>query len=171
MTDSQELERVAPGEIEIVDEPLGLDAAVERIAAVFSGAVDYEPVSVDAAAVTQAIFEQTAMAETEEDLWREPTTWSSKDHVGELFAFSPRGNIWPSTYTDANTKRKGAFLSVEATHVETGETGIFNTSSPRIAARLAWYARKGKLPIVLRVVERSKSSQGYPILDLERPEA
>lgn len=168
MANSQELEVVEAGEIELVDEPLGLDAAVAKIAAVFTGAADYEPAGVDAQAVTLAIFERMAAAGTEDDLWREPTTWSSKESVGMVFAFGPGGQIWPSSITNAETKRKGAFLSVEAVDVESGEQGIFNTSSPRIAARLAWYARNGAMPVTLRVVERAKSSQGYPILDLER---
>lgn len=169
MDDSQTVEVFGAGQVEIVDEPVGLDSAVAKIAAVFSGAADYEPAGVDAQQVTLAIFEQLAAAGSEEELWAEPTTWSSKDSIGRVFAFGPSGQIWPSTYTDADTKRKGAFLSVEAVDVETGEKGIFNTSSPRIAARLAWYARQPKgMPITLRVVERAKSSQGYPILDLER---
>ena len=169
MAKSQELEVIPAGEIELVDEPLGLDAAMDRIAAVFTGVADYEPVNVDSAEVTAQIFAQMAAAETEDELWKEPTTWSSKDVVGQVFAFGPRGQIWPSKYADAKTQRKGAFLSVEAVDVETGEQGIFNTSSPRIAARLAWYARQPKgMPIRLRVVKRGESSQGYPILDLEK---
>ena len=152
----------------LYEEPLDLTADTKAIAQVFAGVADYEPASVDSAQVTAAIFEQLANAGSEAELWKEPTTWSSKDAIGTVFAFGPRGQIWPSKFAGENGQ-KGAFLSVEAVDVETGEAGIFNTSSPRIAARLAWYARQPKgMPITLRVVKRAESSQGYPILDLER---
>jgi hypothetical protein len=162
-----EVERVDGTAVVLIDEVLTLDAPADVLAAVLAGAAEYEPASVDAAEVTEQIIAQMLAAQSEDELYAEPTTWNSKHVVGQVFVFGPSGQINKSSIVGENGRR-GVFLSVEATDPESGETGIFNTSSPRIIGRLAWYSRNRGLPKLLKVVEHGRSSSGFVILDVIR---
>jgi len=158
---------VEPG-VELV--PLDMGAA--ELAAVFSGASDWQPAPVDAAQVSRQIMEQILGATSEEDLWKELPTWGTKGSVGVSFQVDDV-RIYQSRFTikdeaGKDTGRKGAFVSCPAVNLDTGELGVLNTSAARPAGKLIALARMGALPCKVRVVERGESSGGFTVLDLER---
>lgn len=139
---------------------------LEAIRDILTGAADYEVPDADADVIAYDQLNRLLFAESEEQLLEEVPTWSSKDSVGQEFRIVENGRLWPSSYVNENGK-KGAFLSVQAMSGD-GEMGVFNTSSPRIAGKLVWYAQHGMLPAVFRVVQIGQSSKGRPILDIEK---
>lgn len=143
------------------------NSQVEKVAAMFAGLTEMDVPEVDAAAVTQSIIEQMLSAETEEEMWAELPTVSTKDAVGRSFEILG-GNIYASKFTGQDG-RKGAFLACRAVDLDTGEQVILNTSAARIAGRILWYVYRapGATPR-LRIVKKGESTQGYAILDAER---
>lgn len=120
-------------------------------------------------AVRVSIIKQFLGAETEEKLWEELPTWSSKTSVGVSFEIRDVA-AHRSKYTEADGT-KGGFFSCEAVNLDTGEIGIFNSSAMRICGRIGWYYLNDQLPVKLRVEQIGESDNGYPILDVTRIEA
>lgn len=107
-----------------------------------------------------SIIAELLAAETEEELWRELPTWSSKDVVGQTFEIR-------DAHAYRSKKGAGGFLACSALNLETGELGIFNTGAMRLAARIGWYKLHGRLPVRLTIVVRSTTADGNTILDAE----
>lgn len=132
----------------------------ESLAMVLAGMGEVEVSSPEEAQATRfAMIAELLAAETEDELWRELPTWSSKDYVGAAFEIHD-ARAWRSKFADA-----GGFLSCPSVNLATGEQGILNTGAGRLAARIGWYKLHGKLPVKLEIVERSKTADGYSILD------
>lgn len=144
-------------------------ADAKELAELLSGLVSAgEPTEEEMEAMRFSIILEMAAAETEEDLWREVKTWSSKDVVGTAFEIRD-ARAWRSKYPSESGKT-GAFLSCPAVNLDTGEVGILNTSAMRLSGRIGWYKIHGQLPVQLRVVQVSESSRGRPIIDGRRIE-
>ncbi len=139
----------------------------DKLAEVISGMTEIDSTASVVETKHRIVAEMLA-AETEEDLWRELPTWSSKDSVGKSFEIRDVRGVFASRFEDADTGTKGGFIACSAVDLETGEAGIFTTSALRLAGRIGWYYMHGKLPIKLTVIERGQSSGGYPILDAEK---
>lgn len=114
------------------------------------------------------IVAEMLAAETEEELWQELPTWSSKSSVGERFEITDVRGVFKSRYPDPDTGLAGGFLACSAVKLDTGEVGIFTTSALRLAGRIGWYHAHGKLPVKIEVVKRGESSGGFDILDAEK---
>jgi len=164
MEASQELAVV---EQSIVLSPNLTDADLASIRDVLTGAAEYEIPDADSSAIAEEQLNRLLFAESEDDLLAETPTWSSKDSVGREFRIFPTGRLWPSKYV-SHSGRKGAFLSVQALDPETGEMGVFNSSSPRIVGKLVWYAKHGQLPANFAVTKIGETSGGFDLLDIDR---
>ncbi|MGH2998878.1 MAG: hypothetical protein ACRDNM_06215 [Gaiellaceae bacterium] len=164
MTESQELAVV---EHSIVLSPQLTDDDLANIRDVLTGASEYEIPDADTSAIAEEQLNKLLFAESEEELLAEVPTWSSKDVVGKAFRIFPAGRLWPSKYV-SRSGRKGAFLSVQATEAESGEMGVFNSSSPRIVGKLVWYAKHSQLPANFQVVKIGETSNGFDLLDIDR---
>lgn len=146
-------------------------ATAEGLARVLSGMADAPaPSAEETAQMRFGMIAELLAAETEDELWKELPTWSSKDVLGRTFRLEDV-HAWASKFTDRDTGARGAFLSCRAIDVETGEVGIFNTSAARLAAKIGWYYLHGKLPVTLTVIKRTETADGYAVLDAERVEA
>lgn len=161
-------------ELALVDQSIVLspdltDEQLGQIRDILTGAAEYELPEVDTSAIAAEQLNKILFAESEEEMLAEVTTWSSKDSIGLTFRIWPKGRLWPSKLVQQNG-RKGAFLSVQALEKKSGEMGIFNSSSPRIVGKLTWYAKHGVLPAFFTVVTRGESSNGFPILDIDKVE-
>lgn len=121
-------------------------------------------------AIRFGIISEMLAAETEDELWRELPTWSSKDSLGEVFQIL-EVHAYRSKFTGQDGS-KGGFLACKAVKLSTGELGILNTGAMRLCARIGWYHLHGKLPVKLEIVKKGETSDGYSILDAElAPEA
>lgn len=172
MAKTEEL-AVSSGELALIDTAIVISPDISTedlglIRDVLTGQAEYEVPEADASAISADILNRLLFAGSEEELLADMPTWSSKENVGRDFRVLPAGRLWPSSYTNAKTGRKGAFLSIQAVDVETGEVGVLNTSSPYIVGKFAWYAKNGGLPGVFRIVARGESSGGFPILDVDK---
>lgn len=158
-------------ELELVD--------TDRLAEVIAGMTEIDATA-DITKTKYRIVAEMLAAETEEELWQELPTWSSKNNVGRSFEIRDIRGVFKSRYPDPETGTAGGFLACSAIALDDGargpegetatkgEVGIFTTSALRLAGRIGWYHQHGKLPIRLLVVERGKSSGGFSILDAEK---
>ena len=139
----------------------------QTLAEVLSGMAEVEQVTPEEQQeIRFRMIAELLSAETEDDLWKELPTWSSKDAIGVEFEITD-AHAWRSKFGATDGEAPGGFLACNATRMDTGEVGILNTGAMRLAARIGWYKIHGRLPVRIRIVERSKSANGYPILDAE----
>ena len=157
-------EQVIDGEIETGEELVLVDSG--KLAEVIAGMTEVDSTA-DAMQTRYRIVAEMLAAETEEELWRELPTWSSKTSVGESFEIGEIRGVFKSRYPDPETGLSGGFLACSAIKLDTGEAGIFTTSALRIAGKLGWYHQHGKLPVKVEIVKRGESSAGFDILDVE----
>lgn len=156
----------------------------DRLAEVIAGMTELDT----SEAITQTryrIVAEMLAAETEDELWQELPTWSSKHNVGKTFTITDVRGVFKSRYPDAETGVAGGFLACSVVAVDganaspdddgvigepadAGTVGILSTSALRLAGRIGWYYTHGKLPVTLTIVKRGESSDGYPILDAEK---
>jgi len=159
--------------------------SADKLAEVISGMTEIDTTESIIGTRYRIVAEMLA-AETEDELWAELPTWSTKNNVGKTFTISEIRGVFKSRYPDADTGVAGGFLACSAVAVdgangspdpETGEigaasdagtVGILSTSALRVAGKLGWYHMHGKLPLTVRVVKRGESAGGYPILDVEK---
>lgn len=161
-------EEVLEGQEEEVE--LGTDlelVGTDRLAEVIAGMTEIDSAA-DVTKTKYRIVAEMLAAETEEELWQELPTWSSKTSVGDSFEITEIRGVFKSRYPDPDTGLAGGFLACSATKLDTGEVGIFTTSALRLAGRIGWYHQHGKLPVKLTVVKRGESSGGFDILDGEK---
>jgi hypothetical protein len=154
----------------VADEEVGTDLELvnsDKLAEVIAGMTEIDS-NADAMQTRYRIVAEMLAAETEEDLWRELPTWSSKSSVGEQFEIGEIRGIFRSRYPDVDTGLAGGFLACSATKLASGEVGIFTTSALRIAGKLGWYHQHGKLPVKVEVVQRGENASGFPILDVDK---
>ena len=138
----------------------------ETLAKILAGMQEAETPSKEAAQETRfQIIAGILSAETEDELWKELPTWSSKFVVGESFRIVD-AHAFRSKF-EGEDGSKGGFLACRAINLATGEQGILNTSAMRLAARIAWYKLNGRLPVKLTVVQKGETDRGFPILDAE----
>jgi hypothetical protein len=184
MTDATDAPDEIAGEV-VADD--GLDLVLvsgDKIAEVIAGMGELDTVETLAQTKHRIVAEMLA-AETEDELWSELPTWSSKHNVGKTFEITDVRGVFKSRYVDEETGATGGFLACSAVAVdganaspdqETGEigepsdagtVGILSTSALRLAGRIGWYYTHGKLPVTLTIVKRGESAGGYPILDAE----
>jgi hypothetical protein len=152
----------------MADESVELVVAptAEALAEVLAGMRDApEPSAEEQAQTRLGIILEMLAAETEDDLWRELPTWSSKDSVGATFKIV-EVHAYRSKFKD-NQGHQGGFLACRAVNLSSGEVGILNTGAARLAARIGWYKLNGRLPVTVTVVERGETADGYTILDAE----
>jgi hypothetical protein len=155
------------------EQELGADlelVSTERLAEVIAGMTEIDATA-DITRTKYRIVAEMLAAETEEELWKELPTWSSKNSVGESFEITDIRGVFKSRYPDPETGTAGGFLACSAINLGTGEPGIFTTSALRLAGRLGWYHAHGKFPVRIRVVKRGESSGGFDILDGEKLDA
>lgn len=144
--------------------------SVEQILAVFSGSESApEPTEEERQRAQIAMLAEMLNAESEEELWRELPTWSSKDFVGDQFRIDAC-RAYRSKFKTASGGTS-AFLSCRAVRLATGELGVLNTSALRLVGRIAWYYTRGKLPVTIEIVKRGETADGYTIVDAELVEA
>lgn len=124
-----------------------------------------EQTAEEAQAMRYGIIAEMLAAATEEDLWRELPTWSSKEVIGDTFEIRDVAAYRSKFKGQDGTT--GGFLACRAINTATGEVGILNTGAARLAARIAWYKLHDKLPVRITVVERAKTADGYVIVDAE----
>ncbi len=117
--------------------------------------------------VSARIMQDTLSAKSEEDLWKEVTTWSTKGPVGGGFEVTGFRGLYPGRYVNEDGRR-GWFACFEATQLFTGEIGILTTSSSRIVGKLGWYAEHDRFPVKVEVVVRGQSGGGFDILDVDK---
>jgi hypothetical protein len=186
--DNNEAEAVEDAEIIVADdEPAGELVLVspDKLAQVIAGMTEIDTSEAIAQTKYRIVAEMLA-AETEDELWTELPTWSSKNNVGRTFEITDVRGVFQSRYADAETGLAGGFLACSAVAVdgangspdpETGEitassepgtVGILSTSALRLAGRIGWYHQHGKLPVKLMVVKRGENARGFPILDAEK---
>jgi hypothetical protein len=139
----------------------------DKLAEVIAGMTEIDSAA-SAMQTRHRIVAEMLAAETEEELWTELPTWSSKNSVGEQFEIDAIRGVFKSRYPDPETGIAGGFLACSATKLSTGEAGIFSTSALRIAGKLGWYHQHGKLPVKVEIVEKGQSSEGFPILDVAK---
>lgn len=138
--------------------------SAHQLAEILSGMLEApEPSAEELQQARYGIIAEMLTAETEDELWRELPTWSSKDSIDETFEIHS-AHAWRSRYENEQGQR-GGFLSCRAVHLDSGEEGILNTGAMRLCGRIGWYHLHNRFPIKLRVVEIGQSSRGYPILD------
>lgn len=177
-------EQVIDGEIvddgetgEELDLIAGGNLDSDKLAEVISGMSEVDA-KADVVQTRYRIVAEMLAAETEEELFRELPTWSSKNNVGGSFEIGEIRGVFKSRYPDPETGAAGGFLACSAVTLDTargpegesseaGEVGIFTTSALRIAGKLGWYHQHGKLPVKLEVVKRGESADGFAILDVE----
>jgi len=175
-------EQVLDGEIETGEELVLVSS--DKLAEVIAGMTEIDTSEALVQTKYRIVAEMLA-AETEEELWKELPTWSSKSNIGKTFEITDVRGVFKSRYPDPDTGLAGGFLACSAVAVdgangspdpETGEigetsepgtVGILSTSALRLAGRVGWYHQHGKLPITLTIVKRGESSGGFPILDGE----
>lgn len=138
----------------------------ETLAQILAGMAETEKPSAEQAQETRfEIIAGILSAETEDELWKELPTWSSKDIVGRSYEIVD-AHAFRSKFVGPDGT-VGGFLACRAIDLETGEQGILNTGAMRLAARIGWYKLKGLLPVSLKVVVRSTTADGFKILDGE----
>lgn len=172
-------EQVLEGEIETGEELVLVDSG--KLAEVIAGMTEIDS-KADVVQTRYRIVAEMLAAETEEELYRELPTWSSKNNVGRTFEIQDVRGVFKSRYPDPETGLAGGFLACSAVAVDgalavdgeefvesgAGEIGIFTTSALRVAGKIGWYHQHGQLPAKLSVVKRGESAEGYSILDVER---
>lgn len=173
-------DEVLEGQEEEVE--LGTDlelVGTDRLAEVIAGMTEIDSAA-DVTKTKYRVVAEMLAAETEEELWQELPTWSSKNNVGRSFEITEIRGVFKGRYPDPETGLAGGFLAcsaialdegavgAEGQTAEKGEVGIFTTSALRLAGRIGWYHQHGKLPIKLTVVQRGQSSGGFAILDGEK---
>lgn len=154
----------------VQEEEVGADlelVSTDKLAEVIAGMTEIDATA-DIQKTKYRIVAEMLAAETEEELWQELPTWSSKNSVGDSFEITDIRGVFKSRYPDPDTGLSGGFLACSATKLDSGEVGIFTTSALRLAGRIGWYHQHGKLPVKLTVVQRGESSGGFPILDGEK---
>ncbi len=152
------------------EEGIGSDlelVGTDKLAEVIAGMTEIDAAA-DITRTKYRIVAEMLAAETEEELWSELPTWSSKNSVGDAFEITDIRGVFKSRFPDPETGMAGGFLACSAIKLDTGEAGIFSTSALRLAGRIGWYHQHAKLPVKLRVVQRGESSGGFPILDGEK---
>lgn len=171
-----ELQNEASGELVLVK--------TSELAAVIAGMAEVEPTTATAQETRYRMVTEMLAAETEEDLWTELPTWSSKDNIGKTFRIDDVRGVFRSRFDgdgatgfiacsavdvlgDANAK----VGDDEKRATAAGEAGVFSTSAVRLAARIGWYEQHNAFPVTLRVVKRSETPEGYPILDAVKVDA
>ncbi len=135
---------------------------------VLAGKAPLEVVGPSKKEITARIVKDMLMAETEEDLWREVPTWSSKSNVGFIFRVTDVRGVYESRFEDADTGEKGWFVCFDAVRLETGEIGVLTSSAARICGRVGWYYDHGMLPQDFEIVTRGQTAGGYDILDVDK---
>jgi hypothetical protein len=173
-TDEEQV--IEDGEIETGEELVLVDTA--KLAEVIAGMTEIDSAA-NATQTRYRIVAEMLAAETEEELWQELPTWSSKNNVGRSFEIGEIRGVFKSRYPDAETGLAGGFLACSAVALDdgavgpegetaaAGEAGIFTTSALRVAGKLGWYHQHGKLPVKVEIVKRGQSSGGFDILDVE----
>jgi len=139
-----------------------------RLLDVLSGKAAIEQIRPTKAEVSARIVADMLLAESEEDLWRETPTWSSKGHVGQVFEITGVRGVYESRFEDSDTGEKGWFVCFDAVNLLTGEVGVLTSSSARICGRVGWYYDHGKLPQRFEIVTRGQSAGGFDILDVDK---
>lgn len=172
-----EEQEIVEGDVEEIGGELEL-VSTDRLAEVIAGMTEIDAAA-DVTRTKYRIVAEMLAAETEEELWQELPTWSSKNNVGHSFEITEIRGVFKSRYPDPETGLAGGFLACSAVAIdgavgaegqtaEAGEVGIFTTSALRLAGRIGWYHQHGKLPVKLAIVKRGESSGGFPILDGEK---
>lgn len=132
---------------------------------VLAGKASLETASASKKEITARIVSDMLSAQTEEDLWREIPTWSSKASVDTTFEITDVRGVYESRITNDDGE-KGWFVCFDAVNLETGEVGILTSSAARICGRVGWYYDHGMLPQRFEIVTRGESAGGFPILDV-----
>ena len=173
-------EQVLEGEIETGEELVLVDSG--KLAEVIAGMTEIDS-KADVVQTRYRIVAEMLAAETEEELYRELPTWSSKNNIGRSFEVGEIRGVFKSRYPDPDTGLAGGFLACSAVAIDgamqtvdgdelvesaAGEVGIFTTSALRIAGKLGWYHAHGKFPVKVEIVKRGESAEGYAILDVEK---
>ena len=174
-----------PADEETVEQPseeLAL-LSLDNLPGVIAGMTELDSASSLMETKARIVAEMLA-AETEEQLWTELPTWSSKHNVGKTFQITAVRGVFQGRFEDPDTGTKGGFIACSAVAVDganpspdengeigepspAGTSGILSTSALRLAGRIGWYHMHDKLPVTLTIVKRGETAQGYPILDAE----
>jgi len=135
---------------------------------VLSGKAPLEVVGPSKREVTARIIRDMLSAKTEEELWAETPTFSSKNLVGEVVEVTGVCGVYESRFDDSETGEKGWFVCFDAVRLMTGEVGILTSSAARICGRIGWYYDHGMLPQRFEIVERGETAGGFKILDVDK---
>ena len=138
-----------------------------KLAEVISGMSEFEVENTTSAEETgYRIMAEIMAAESEDEMWKDLPTWSSKNSVGMVFKIGEIRGVFKSKFPDPDTGKSGAFLACTATDTESGELGVFTSSAIRVCARLGWYHEHDAFPVVVEVIKKGETDKGFPILDL-----
>ncbi len=140
-----------------------------RLLDVLTGKTALEQIKPTRAEITQRIVAEMLLAQTEEELWQEVPTWSSKSSVGEVFEIGDVRGVYESRFEDSETGEKGWFVCFDVVRLLTGEIGVLTSSSARICGRVGWYYDHGQLPQRFEIVSRGQSAAGFDLLDVAPP--
>ena len=146
------------------DQPAGELALVEdpgQIAQALAGMI--EATFEDPSAVQAAIAVRILSAATQEEAFTDPPTWNTEDLVGVPIEVDAVRMAQSKYGADG----KGAFLVCSCTRLDTGEVGIFTTSSIKVGARIMWCRLHDLLPVRLQVRQPVNSGQGRQVYDVE----
>lgn len=139
----------------------------DEIVSIFRGDSDWQPAPVDVDAVTEQILRQYLGAESQADVWKGASTFSTKDLAGAGPFQVEDLHVYRSRYENPTTGKKGAFLACPIVILETGEQAILNTSAIHCVGKLLAFKLNGWLPARFLVEERGQSAAGYTIYDLK----
>lgn len=139
--------------------------SMNDFAAAISGLEEYEPVVSSAEETKYRIAAEIMAAESEDEMWKELPTWSTKNSIGKVFKIEDVRGVFRSKFPDPDTGKQGAFVALSAVDTETGEVGILTSSALRFCARVGWYKEHDKLPVVLEVTLKGETDKGFPIID------
>lgn len=139
-----------------------------KLAEVISGMGEVDLTPTSAQETRYRIVSEMLAATSEDELWAELPTWSSKEAVGKTFEIRDVRGVFESRFPDPETGAKGGFLACTAVDVETGELGVLTTSALRIAGRIGWYHQHQELPVTLEIYEKGQTAAGFSILDAKK---
>lgn len=142
----------------------------DKLAEVLSGMGEAEIASTTTAEeVNYRIIAEILAAETEAEMFAELPVWGSKDSVGKTFVVENVRGVFRSKVDNPNGNK--GYLACSVVDTETGEAGILTTSAVRVAARIAWFQQHQAFPVTLEIYERTKTEEGFSILDARKVEA
>lgn len=144
----------AAGELALIEDP-------GQIAAALAGMI--EATFEDPSAVQAAIAVRILTAETQKEAFTDPPSWNTEDLVDVPIEV---GAVRMAQSRFGENGR-GAFLVCSVTRLDTGEAGIFTTSSIKVGARIMWCRLHDLLPMRLKVKQPIASGQGRQVYDVE----